>query len=283
MKTRPLYAYYVSQYIQPDFLSEFLAIGVMKDRFAVFEYWVTENETSPREMQTWLGLTQNRALIYDGMLRDMLTNMCNNGASFDIEQLNKAGLSGVMSARAMNYVDNHDTFRPRGGLGWSDPGKQGAGPNKDLAYAFVLVSEGLPMIFWPDYFSGIEQATSGSGFNGVTLSNQLVKLIWTRTNFVAGASEYRSTANQSDLFILERLGDGASRDGCLLAINDHPSNSRADSVATHWASKTLVNIANDTDTVTTDGGGQTTTITVNPRSYKVYVEQSRYNSLGGPP
>lgn len=277
------YRFDVSQYIQPDFLAEFLATGVMKDRFAVFESWVTDNETSPREMQTWLGLTQNRALIYDGVLREMLTNMCNNGATFDIEHLRMAGLSGLAPGRTMNYVENHDTFRPRGGLGWTDPGKQGAGPHKHLAYAFVLLSEGLPMVFWPDYFAGIEQATSGSGFSGVTLSNQLVKLIWTRTNFVAGTSVYRSTANRSDLFIVERLGDGASRDGCLLAINDHPSISRSDSVSTHWVSKTLVNVANSADTITTDGGGQTTTIAVGPRSDKVYVEQSLYNSFGGPP
>lgn len=279
------YRFDVAQFIQPGFLAEFLSSGMLNQKLSVFEYWVKEAQTSPREMQTWLGLTENRALIYDGVLRDMLTNMCANGDAFNIETLFKAGLSGVAPGRTMNYVDNHDTFRPRDGLGWEDADKKGAGPYKALGYAYIMISEGLPMVFWPDYFSGIQQHASQFGFNGVTISNQLVKLIWARTNFVAGASTYRSTANKSNLFVLERLGDGNNKDGCLLAINDHSTTTYSDAgIKTHWLSKTLVNITNATDTLDTDAtGAVVSSLSAGPRAYKVYVEQSKYNALGGPP
>lgn len=70
-----------TQYIEPSFIPEFLSWGRLNGGFALMEYWVTENQTSPREMQTWVALTENRALVYDGALRDRLHNMCTNGAN----------------------------------------------------------------------------------------------------------------------------------------------------------------------------------------------------------
>ncbi len=234
-------------------------------------------------MKTWLGLTENRALIYDGLLREKLHNMCTNGASFNMADLVSPSLPGLQPNRTMAYVDNHDTFRHFGALGYTDSDKKGMGPNKHLAYAYVLTGPSLPMIFYPDYFSGIVQATNtfNDGFSGGNISNFLDKLIWARTNFIENAdTSYCATNNLSDVLVMER--HGGAKDGCLLVLNDNPSVGYTNTVAVHWTNGvTLVNVFNTTDTVSVSGSPGMATISIGSRTNKVYINQALYGS--GPP
>lgn len=189
-----------------------------------------------------------------------------------------------MTGGATHRWGRADTFRRRGALGWNDDVNchcRGVGPNKHLAYAYIMMADGLPMVFYPDYFNGIVQASSdgGSGFAGGTISNYLTRLIWARSNFIDGASTtYRATNAVTDLFIMER--SGGAKDGCLLAINDNPSGgSLHNNVEVHWsAGTTLINVLDPSDTVSVSGSPPMAGVTVGPRTNKVYVNQALYGS-----
>ena len=146
-----------------------------------------------------------------------------------------------------------------------------------MAYAFTLISEGMPMVAYNDYFIGPYADNNppndpvDDGWTGTPLTNEINALVSARTKYAGGATTYLSTANKQDLYIVKR-GGTETKPGCILVINDHPTSTLSDSVNTGWASTNLVDALNTNHVVGTDGSG-IGSLSAPARGYRVYVRQ----------
>ena len=111
--------------ISTDFLQPWLNYGAMAGKFAVGEYFDanTTPSTTGSPTRRDAGM-QNRASAFDFPLRSAIKAMCNSGGSYNMSQLDHAGLAGINPGGAVTFVENHDTDG-------SDPITQ----NKMLGYA----------------------------------------------------------------------------------------------------------------------------------------------------
>jgi alpha-amylase len=267
------YRWDYTQGIEPWFMSEFMDYAQMKGRFSVMEYWEADTDATVQENQAWLALTDYRSALFDMRLHELLEDMCNeSGSTFNMGWLNGAGLVGVNALYAVTFPESHDTIRP-----YEEDGKRGITQHKMLAYAYVLMSEGLPMIAYNDYFLGPYTDPNppndpvNDGWTGTPLKAQIDPLIDARRKYAGGSRSYLSQSNTADLFIMKRDGD-ANKPGCILVLNDHMSSTLSDSVYTGWASTNLVDVLNTNHVVSTDASG-IGTLSASNRSYRVYVRQ----------
>ncbi|AIE86783.1 alpha-amylase family glycosyl hydrolase [Fimbriimonas ginsengisoli] len=167
--------------ISTNWLSSFLNYGAMSGKFAVGEYF----DSNLGSIQYWIStMMGNRASAFDFPLRDQLKGMCNSPGSFNMANLDHAGLAGVDPAHAVTFVENHDTDR-------SDAIFQ----NKALAYAYILTSEGYPSVFYKDY-------STDAGCYGMkpTIDN----LMWVHEKLASGTTTQRYKNNL--VFVYERNG-----------------------------------------------------------------------------
>jgi alpha-amylase len=270
--------------MEPWFQSEFLNRPANSNQFAVLEYNI---DASVREMQTWVELTDRRASLFDERLHDRLVQMCTPaGTPFNMASLYRAGLAGVAPSNTLTFVENHDTIRPCEGS--DNPRKLGIVQDKILAYAYILISEGYPTVFYHDYFElpnavvvtnqtqqcpGSESClgSANDGFTGSSLKSQINALISARKIYAAGTTSFRGDGNSNNVYVVRRAGGGPSnKPGCVLAINRASSNITV-MVNTEFASTNLIDRV-DTNipplTVTTTSSG-TATFTVPGRGYRV--------------
>lgn len=167
--------------ISTDWLSAFLGYGTMYGKFAVGEYY----DTNLSSVQYWVStMMSGRSSAFDYPLRDQLKQMCNSPSSFNMANLDHAGLAGTDPAHAVTFVENHDTDR-------SDPIVQ----NKALAYAYILTSEGYPCVFYKDY-------STDSGCYG--MQSTIGNLMWIHEKLASGSTTQRWKNNL--VFVYERTG-----------------------------------------------------------------------------
>lgn len=260
------YRWDVAQHIEPWFISELMNYQVMKGQFAVMEYWTDAEQATIQEFQTWIELTDRRTAMFDQRLYFQLEEMCNQNGTFNMSLLRNGGLFAVQPQWAVTLAGDHDKVRPYG-----SGGKVGITTNKAMAYAFILASDGLPMVCYHDYFIGPYAAPGGNGWTGTPLTNEINRLIDARRKFASGPTAYLSQSNTSDLFIMKRTGSG-TKPGCILVLNDHPSATLSDTVSTGWISTNLVDFINTNHVVSTDASGNAT-LNAPARGYRLYVRQ----------
>jgi alpha-amylase len=208
--------------IDPVFIAAFLN-GANGSGYAVAELW-----SSTADIGNWLNVAKNqngaKVSMFDFPLRYTLKEMCNNtGGGFDMRSLDNAGLAGagISGFDYSTFVENHD-FDRTGYDGSTDNGHDPVLSDKQLAYAYILFSEGRPCIFFKDYFS--------YGFAGA-----IDTLIWIRQNFLGGGTTKRSGLNPfyvggsgsqddlaKDIFVARRDG-GSGKPASYIVINDHPT------------------------------------------------------------
>jgi len=267
------YRWDVAYNIDPWFISEFMNDGLKKGRFSVLEFWEKESEGTTGEIETYLALTDYRSAMFDMPLRHSLEDLCENpGADFDISTLAEKGLVNHAPQWAVTFAESHDTIRP---YGPENPPKVGIIKDKMMAYAFVLISEGLPMISYNDYFIGWKADQSppddsvDDGWTGGTLKTEIDKLIDIRRQFTGGDTTYLNS--DSDLLIMKR--SGGNKPGCILTLNDDDDYTKSASVNTGWPEDTVLADALATNhTVTVLSGGMAT-LEAPSRGYRIYVNQ----------
>ena len=255
--------------IDPWFISEFMRSGLKQDRFSVMEYWEKETEGTSEEMVTYLALTDYRSAMFDMPLRGALQEMCNESDDFDMSLLTEKGLVNQAPQWSVTFAESHDTIRPY-------ELKVSITKDKMMAYAFVLMSEGLPMIAYNDYFLGqkadqlIPDDSVDDGWTGGTLKTNIDVLIDIRSKFAGGDTTYLHA--DADLLVMKREGN-EQKSGCILTMNDNGSATNSASVNTGWPQNTVLADAWDTGhTVQVQAGG-TATLNAPPRGYRVYVNQ----------
>lgn len=190
-------------------------------------YAVCEYFGSTAEIATWLHYCQNvfggDVSMFDFPLRFTLKDMCNNtSGTFDMNWLDGAGLvnAGLSGFDVATFVENHDLDR----TGWDGSVDNGHSPilfNKDMAYSYILFSEGRPCVFFRDYFV-------------YGLNTSINRLIWIREKFLGGTTTKRdglspwyvgspaSQLDQSrDIYVARRNG-GNGKPQSFIVINDNP-------------------------------------------------------------
>lgn len=261
----------ISQNFEPWYTWEWLHYSGMRSKFAFMEYWELANG---REMQEWLDLTGHKAAIYDSHLRALLKQMCENGDSFDMRDMVAPSLLGLEPDYTIVYLDNHDSSRE-----W-DSSKMGIRTNKPMGYAYAFHSQGLPMVFWPDYFISAYIGTNLQFVAGANIKNELKRLIKIRKTAVGGAVSVVHA--DADVYAQERIG-GDSKYASLLVINDS-SATRTNSLQTSWINMYIVDLVATSGTphsVTTDASGGMT-LAMPPRSYRIYSTTNALNEVNAP-
>lgn len=249
-----------TQGVEPWYIWEWLNYPAMRGTFAFMEYWENANAEDMRE---WLDLTGRRAAIYDWHLRDVyLKPMCDGNGSFDMTQLEAPSLLGIEPAHTVVYIDTHDTWRA------GDTSKLGIRQDKPMAYAYAFHSQGLPMVFYHDYYLQPYLTTNAVPF-GSPLTNEINRLIRIRKVAVAGGVQVLHA--DSDFFVQLRTGS-ATKSASVLTLNDHTANTLSQSVLTPWTDTVLIDlVTGHTNTlVTTDGDGYAT-LGAPPRGYRIYA------------
>lgn len=258
--------------IDPAFMAAFLN-GANGSGYAVAELW-----SSTADIGNWLNTAKNvngaKVAMFDFPLRYTLKEMCNNtSGGFDMRSLDNAGLAGagISGFDYSTFVENHD-FDRTGYDGTTDNGHDPVLSDKQLAYAYILFSEGRPCIFFKDYFT--------YGFAGA-----IDTLIWIRQNFLAGGTTKRGSLNPfyvggsgsqdalaQDIYVARRDG-GSGKPAAYLVINDHPTEWRGVWVNTSYPNQkfkdyTRHDIDNNIKAAQADGRID---LWAPPRSYVIFV------------
>lgn len=178
------------QGISAVFLRSLLDQGVMQGKFAVGEFW----DGDAAKINDWISSEnwmKGRSSAFDFPLYFTLLSMSNN-PSFNMAELDHAGLAGLNPFRAVTFVENHDTESRR------DLVPRNIQPeDKPLAYAYILTSEGLPCVFYKDF-------SAAPGCLGDRLRPVLINLIWIYQNIAEGPTQQRWKG--ADAFVFERTG-----------------------------------------------------------------------------
>jgi len=205
------------------FMLPLLNQGAMAGKFAVAEFF----DTNIPYTQSWMNAMQYRSSVFDFSLRFTLSDMCNNPGSFNMSDLDHAGMTGIDPMGSVTFVENHDTDQ-------NFPIVQ----NKLLAYAYILTAEGYPCVFYRDY------STDRNCFG---LKPEIDRLIWIHEHLADGPTVQRW--KDLGVFAFERLGGRH----LLVGLNKDPNTSRSIFVQTGFPPHTqLHDFAGHETPVTTD-------------------------------
>lgn len=110
-----------------------------RELFAVGEYWTGNTGT----LQWFIEQTGRRMSVFDFRLHFNMRDASRQGSNFDMQRIFEGTVTGVDSALAVTFVDNHDSYREDAVEEWFKP----------LAYSLILLrADGYPCLFYPDYY-----------------------------------------------------------------------------------------------------------------------------------
>jgi alpha-amylase len=167
--------------------------------FCVGECW-----DDSRTISDWLTsvntFMDNPVSAFDFPLRYRLKALCDS-YGFSMRTLAQGGtLSAEQPARAVTFVDNHDT---------TQKDEDAVRNEKLLAYAYVLTHEGYPCVFWRDYFNdGLAKSGTPNGIEALVAAHE---------RFAGGAGEVLHA--DDDLYVMRRRGHG-EQPGLVLVLNN---------------------------------------------------------------
>ncbi|MBX2976265.1 MAG: DUF1939 domain-containing protein [Ignavibacteriaceae bacterium] len=254
--------------IDPAFMGPWLH-SVNQNGYAVAEYY---GDTGG--IMYWYNQTANvhggSVSMFDFPLRFTLRDMCNNtSGTWDMNNLDNAGLinSGMSGFNVSTWVENHDVDR----IGWDGSIDNGHDPimtNKDMAYAYIMFSEGRPSVFFKDYFD--------YGFGG-----KIDTLIWIRQNFLHGGTTkrnglnpfYTGSGSQTDLskkiYVARREG-GSGKPQSFIVINNHPTEWRGVWVSSNHPNQVFRDFTGKAIDKTAAADGRVE-LYAPPRGYAIYI------------
>ncbi len=172
-------------------------------------------------------INNSNVLILDYELRNALLNLCNDKkGGYDISKLDDVGLvnRGISPDKVLHLVESTE-FDKTDYENLSNESNNNILRNKKYAYAYVLFSEGVPSIFYRDYFYS-------------DLRDYINKLILARAKYINGKTYNRFDINaffirddkkqnqtllSKDIYILHR-SEKQDGSGAYLVINDSPTN-----------------------------------------------------------
>ncbi len=250
------------KHIEPGFMSPFLIeLKNASQPFAVgelFDYSAATLRSYQVEVETFTtGSKFAKMAVFDFALRGALRDMCNSTGTYNMANLNTAGLRFYPGPGApldaediVTFVENHDVDRigfvqvpcPGGVLqigstclGFAtDSGHDPVTADKHMAYAYIMGAQGHPSVFWKDWFwYGLEDEIKWL----IALRKATAKGISAQMSFLAPSGGSFTTG---DYFIMRRAGitSGVS-DGALIGLNDNTTNEQNTFVNTPFSNKYL--------------------------------------------
>lgn len=159
-----------------------------------------------------------------------------------------------------------------------------------MAYAYILTHEGRPTVFYSHYYGVTQNDAHGAPYTVTapsSLHEDINRLIHVRKNYLGGVATVLSqvgspypSADTDNVYIARRQGNG-TRDGAIVVINNHDSNSKglwvdsSPSGFSDLAGLTLVNAFNPLETVTVQLDGRVW-LEAPARGYSVWVKSGDY-------
>jgi len=217
--------------------------------FGVVEYW----DGSKDAIKGYLDYVRWSCSAFDFPLFYALREMCDN-PHYDMRRLWGSGLIYDVPMHSVTFCDNHDTDR-----------SQPIVNDKLLAYAIILTHEGVPCIYWRDYYNyGLALPESPGGIDNLCRIHR---------DHAGGATSLLYSDER--LYIAQRHGY-QSQKGLVVVVNTDPMAWRGAWVQTRWPNNSLTCAAwwgRDTSQPYgqhTDGGGWTQ-LFAPPRGYAVYL------------
>jgi alpha-amylase len=217
--------------------------------FGVVEYW----DGDKGAVKGYLDYVRWSCSAFDFPLFYALREMCNN-PSYDMRGLWGSGLNCDVPMHSVSFCDNHDTDR-----------SQPIVTDKLLAYAYILTHEGVPCIFWKDYYNyGLALPDSAGG---------IARLCRIHRDYAGGGTTL--LYGDERLYIAQRDGY-QNQKGLVVVINTDPASWRGVWVRTQWPNTPLSCAAwwghdqHKPYDQRADGGGWVPLYAA-PRGYAVYV------------
>lgn len=124
--------------------------------FAVAEIWdgldVNNPDPHRQALCDWINSAGGKVSAFDFTTKGVLQQAVYNGEYWRLKdsQGKPSGLIGWWPAKAVTFVDNHDTGASTGGSGqnhWPFPSQEIM-----QGYAYILTHPGVPCVYWPHYF-----------------------------------------------------------------------------------------------------------------------------------
>ncbi|MBI5622663.1 MAG: alpha-amylase [Elusimicrobia bacterium] len=125
--------------------------------FAVGEIWddldLNDADRHRRALADWLDSVSGRISVFDFTTKGVLQHAVGAREYWRLRDSGGGppGLIGWRPAKAVTFVDNHDTGASTGGGGgqnhWPFPGDKVM-----QGYAYILTHPGVPCVYWPHYF-----------------------------------------------------------------------------------------------------------------------------------
>jgi alpha-amylase len=260
-----------------------------KQRFIVGEYW-----GSAYRIKSWVNTVGSggaKVTGFDFPLKSSLTDMCNgNGSGYNMAWLNHAGMvrdnsgNSLPDSTVVGFLENHDTGK-----------EHDKWVTKDwkMGYAFLIFHQAKPCLFYPHYF-GVKQYDAHDTTQQVqapsSLQTDINKLIEIRKDYLGGGLSVLSetgnpypSGDTYNVYVARRQGNG-TKAGAVIVINNHDNTTKGlwvdvnPSGYENWASKTLVNAMNGTDSVIVYSDGRAY-FSAPPRGYTIWVKKSDYEAL----
>lgn len=250
-----------------------------RQRFIVGEYW-----GGVHRIHQWVNkMSELGAQVhaFDFPLKQVLTDLCNSDASFDMRRLNDAGMirnaagHSLSGSNVVTFLENHDTGK-----------EHDKWVTKDwhLGYAYLLTHEGRPCVFYPHYY-GVTLRDFAYGVHSVAIPSGLRKaiegLMFVRRVYLGGSTAVLSEtgnpypqADVASVYVARRQGNGLKK-GAIVIINnnDAPKGLWVDSTPdgwSDWSSQILVNAFDQSQTALVEADGRVW-VEAPARGYAVYV------------
>lgn len=214
--------------------------------FAVGEYF----DGNKSKIINWLDAINYKASAFDFPLHFALKDMANStDGSYDLRNLWGSGLLWDKPFHTVTFVSNHDTDKDNPIV-----------YDKMMAYSVILTHEGLPTVFWKDYYNyGLAKRNKATG---------IAQLVWVYKNLADGTASLLHESQ--NLYVMQR--DGSP--GLVLVLNDDPNNWKGQTVTTQWANTKLHAYAWNGGAQPNDewtNGSGTVKLWAPPRGYAVYA------------
>lgn len=145
--------------------------------FAVGEYWSANLE----ELHGYISKTEGTVSLFDVPLHYRFFSASKSGSNYDMRTILDRTLMKEQPAKAVTFVDNHDTQPGEQLESWVEPWF------KPIAYAIILLRrEGYPCIFYGDYYGDRYPRSDGS--EAIMYSHQFLidKFLFARKNYAFG-------------------------------------------------------------------------------------------------
>ncbi len=139
-------------------------INAMGPEFAVGEYWDTlaygagleyDQDAHRQRIVDWIDASGGNCTAFDFTTKGILQEACGRGEFWRLVdgQGRAPGVLGLWPARAVTFIDNHDTGSTQSH--WPFPHDKVA-----MGYAYILTHPGTPCVFWDHYFDWGEHLSS---------------------------------------------------------------------------------------------------------------------------